>query len=223
VKKIIIAGLILLGISCTNNSVDGYLTIEVKSIEQVNNYTYLLVKEKGPEYWIAVPTMDAHVGDKYRYKDGLLMEDFYSTEMDKTFDKIVFLNELLSNSTTSAEIMKEVTPGSMVAIEKSDVDIERTKGIVSIAELFKKPEKYEGKIIQLKGEVIKFNGAIMNRNWIHIQDGTEYEGKFDLTLTSQQSFLVGSTIVVEGLVKLNQDFGYGYTYEILIEEATEVK
>ncbi len=62
----------------------------------------------------------------------------------------------------------------------------------------------------------------MELNWVHIQDGTEFEGKFDLTATSIESFEVGSTVILEGILALNKDFGYGYKYEILLEKATEV-
>ncbi len=89
--------------------------------------------------------------------------------------------------------------------------------------LFSDPSAYEGKVIQVRGEVTKFNPAIMNRNWAHIQDGTEFEGKFDLTLTSDESFEVGSLVTVEGVVALNLDFGYGYSYEILLEKTTAVE
>jgi hypothetical protein len=220
VRNLIIAALVLIGMSCTNTSKDGYITVEVKAVEQVNNYTYLLVKEKSAEYWVAVSKMKVNAGEIYRYKDGLLMEDFYSPELDKTFKKIIFLNELLSNSSRSTEVVKEVTPGSIVAVEKSKVEIEKIEGIVSIAELYSAPEKYEGKIVLVQGEVTKFNGAIMNRNWIHLQDGSEHEGKFDLTVTTDETFIVGSIVVVEGVLALNQDFGYGYSYEILLEKAS---
>ena len=74
----------------------------------------------------------------------------------------------------------------------------------------------------MKGEVTKFNPSIMDRNWIHLQDGTEFEGQFDLTATSLESFKVGSIVTLEGILALNQDFGYGYMYELLLEKATAV-
>ena len=97
------------------------------------------------------------------------------------------------------------------------------EGTVSIAELYDKPSAYEGKKIRVKGEVAKFNAQIMERNWIHIQDGTEFEGKYDLTVTSQQNFMVGMVVTLEGILALNRDFGYGYSYELLLEEATAVE
>ncbi|MDX2443209.1 MAG: hypothetical protein QNK30_05365, partial [Bacteroidales bacterium] len=60
-------------------------------------------------------------------------------------------------------------------------------------------------------------------NWIHLQDGTDYQGLFDLTVTSASEVEVGAIISVEGVVALNRDFGYGYTYDIIVEEAKVLK
>ena len=67
--------------------------------------------------------------------------------------------------------------------------------------------------------VTKFNAEIMERNWIHLQDGTEHKGNFDLTVTSDNRVNVGDTICIEGKIALDKDFGYGYFYEIIMEEA----
>ena len=117
----------------------------------------------------------------------------------------------------------DVTPGSQVVNEKSDIKVETVEGAITIAELFSDMKKYEGKTVRIVGEVTKFNAAIMDRNWVHLQDGTEYEGKYDLTATSMESFTVGSKVVLEGKVTLDHDFGYGYSYELLLEKATAVK
>ena len=223
-KSLIYVGLFLLVMGCTNNnSGSGLTTVKVLEVEQVANYTYLLVKAKGPEYWIAVPTMAAQPGETYQYQGGMLMEDFESKELDRTFDKVLFLEALYSESAGARQEVQEVTPGSQVNAEKSDVKVESVEGTVSIGELFSNPGSYEGKSIKIRGEVTKFNAAIMDRNWVHLQDGTESKGKFDLTATSTESFMVGSVVTVEGVVTLNQDFGYGYSYEILLENTTQVK
>ena len=223
-KKLLFAGLVLLATGCkSNNTGSGLTTVKVLEVEQVANYTYLLVKAKGPEYWIAVPTMVAQAGETYQYQGGMLMEDFESKELDRTFDKVLFLEALYSESAGARQEVQAVTPGSQVKTEKSDVMVDAVEGTVSIGELFSKPGSFEGKTIKVRGEVTKFNAAIMDRNWVHIQDGTESKGKFDLTATSAESFMVGSVVTVEGVVTLNQDFGYGYSYEILLENTTQVK
>jgi hypothetical protein len=63
----------------------------------------------------------------------------------------------------------------------------------------------------------------MEKNWVHIQDGTDYEGEFDLTITTSRSVSVGDTVTFEGTIALEKDFGYGYFYNILMEEGDLIK
>lgn len=229
VRSLLIAGLFLMVAGCSSNSSDVFTTVKVKEVEQVGSYTYLLVKGKGPEYWLAVPAMEASPGETYRYQGGMLMKDFYSKELDRTFDEVMFLEALFAGTSSSAqESMEQQEPQEiqyerMVTIEKANVEMEAGEETITISDLYADPGMYEGKKIRVRGEVTKFNASIMNRNWVHIQDGTEYEGKFDLTATSMESFEVGITVILEGTLALNRDFGYGYSYEILLEESTAVK
>ena len=234
-RNLIITGLILIFTSCNNNSISEFTDVKVKEVEKVGSYTYLYVKAKGPAYWIAVPTMDAAPGDSYHYQGGMWMTDFYSQELDKTFDKVLFLESIFAGTSSSGQGSQvSIDPGMMQAphgaghggkvdVEKSKVEIEAAEGALSLADLFSDPKAYEGKSIRVTGEVVKYNEAIMSLNWIHIQDGTEFEGKFDLTSTSTESFKVGSVVTIEGVLALNKDFGYGYNYEVLLEQATAVE
>ena len=61
----------------------------------------------------------------------------------------------------------------------------------------------------------------MKKNWVHIQDGTEHNGKFDLVATTKMNFKVDDIVTLKGEVFLNQDFGYGYTYELLMNNAVK--
>jgi hypothetical protein len=76
----------------------------------------------------------------------------------------------------------------------------------------------------VRGRVVKFNGGILDRNWIHIQDGTgsAKDGSNDLAMTSQDAAKVGDLITATGKVAVKQDFGAGYTYAVLLEQATLV-
>ena len=234
VKKFVLAGFILTIVACnTSTDSSGLTTVKVLEVEQVASYTYLLVKAKGPEYWIAVPTMEAEVGESYQYQGGMLMEDFHSKELDRSFDKVLFLETLFGASDPIPEAqaahsamhgaVQEATPGSTAKSERADVHVEATEGTTSIADLFANPGDYAGKKVRVRGEVTKYNPAIMERNWVHLQDGTEHEGKFDLTATSSENFAKGTVVTIEGVLAVNKDFGYGYSYELLLEEATLVE
>jgi hypothetical protein len=237
VRQIVIIAVALLVFGCSNGPTEGYTTVMVQEVEQVGSYTYMLVRSDGSEHWIAAQSMTAFPGETYKYRGGLLMEDFYSKDLDKTFDQVLFLDKIISENAsvnsgsapmdeTHASMhqdTQELTPGSVVVNEKSDVNIASAEGMVSIADLFSNPASYNGKTIRVQAEVTKVNNAIMERNWVHLQDGTEHDGRYDLTATSSEQFEVGTTVIVEGVITLDKDFGYGYNYEILMEKTTAVK
>ena len=71
--------------------------------------------------------------------------------------------------------------------------------------MVKDPKKYEGKTVQISGKCVKVNPNIMNRNWLHIKDGTKDD--FDLVITSDTFFPEGSEVTMKATVVLNKDFG----------------
>jgi hypothetical protein len=77
-----------------------------------------------------------------------------------------------------------------------------------------------GQKITAQGKVVKVNNGIMGRNFVHIQDGTGDASSNNLIVTSKQTANVGEQVVISGVVVLNRDFGSGYSYPLLIEEAS---
>lgn len=223
ISKLLAIAMVALVTGCGSPGTDGSVTVKVQAVEQVPNYTYLLVKGKGPAYWIAVSSTDIKEGESITYQGGMLMENFHSKELDRTFEKVIFLDGVEGGSAPAMGGMPGTTSGSDIRTDRLELSMEPAEGTVSIADLYKDPASYEGKTIRVRGQVAKYNPSIMERNWIHLQDGSEHEGNYDLTVTSLEPFEVGQVITVEGILALNRDFGYGYEYDILLEKATEVK
>lgn len=91
---------------------------------------------------------------------------------------------------------------------------------LSVAEVHGKRSELAGQQVTLSGEVVKVNNGIMRRNFIHVQDGTGSGETDRVIFTSQQTAEVGNKITITGTVKLDTDFGMGYFYPTLVEEAT---
>jgi len=221
--RLVLVAVFVIMTGCAGPTGDGLVTAKVKAVEQVPSYTYLQVKAKGPAYWVALPSMEIAVGSTISYRGGGLMKDFYSKELDKTFEEIWFLDGLDGGSASDMGMMSESTQGSNLNVEKLKTSVEAVEGSISIGEIFADPGKYDGKTIIVSGEVAKYNPAIMKLNWIHLQDGSEFEGTYDLTVTSSESFEVGQVISLQGTLALDRDFGYGYSYEVILENAIAVK
>ena len=89
----------------------------------------------------------------------------------------------------------------------------------TIEALYKEKVELKGQQVQLKGKVVKVNNGIMNKNFIHIQDGTGENETGNLTMTSQDTAQVGDEVTVVGTVAVDHDFGGGYMYPLLLEKA----
>lgn len=101
--------------------------------------------------------------------------------------------------------------------------IEKADGGKTIAEVFAEKDQLAGQAVVFRGKVVKVNANIMGKNWLHVRDGSGEEGTNDLTVTTADVLPeIGDTVLVTGTVALNKDFGMGYQYAILVEDAEVV-
>lgn len=204
--------------------------VVVKESLPAEKYIYLNVEEDGETYWLATLKQDVEIGGTYFYKDRLLKTNFESKEFNRIFDRIYLVSKIVPADHGSSMSMD----GGMsqdASQESKPVDIEmhsshadepiQVEGSVPIKELVENPEKFAGQEIQLSGKVTKVNPNIMDRNWIHLKDGTKDD--YDLVLTSQEAIPEGAIVSMRGTVTLDKDFGAGYRYDIIIENASLVK
>ncbi len=194
--------------------------VVVEEVIQTTSYTYLHVKENDTLKWLAVPTMQAKAGETYYYSEGLPMQQFESKELHKTFDVVLFLGGVSPEPFTNKPKTAEPYTRKATVEAKKDIKIDVPKDGISITELFSKKDAFVGKTVIIKGLVTKFSPGIMDKNWIHLQDGTDFNGKFDLTITTNAQVKTGDIITLQGKISLNKDFGYGYFFDVMMEEAT---
>lgn len=201
------------------------LKIVVEEVLQANAYTYIKGQEGSNSIWMAIPKRDVVVGNTYYYAQGMEMKDFKSKDLDRTFESIYFLSGISDSpnpvSPTSGMSPNDENHKKKDATKKEDLTIEKEEGIISVGALFEKKADYENKKVKVKGIVTKFNADIMARNWVHIQDGTGGENSFDLTITTMDVVEVGAIAIFEGVVAIDKDFGAGYKYDLILEEAVK--
>jgi uncharacterized lipoprotein NlpE involved in copper resistance len=99
--------------------------------------------------------------------------------------------------------------------------IVKAEGGKTVAEVFAETGALAGQKVAVRGKVVKTNAGIMNKDWLHVRDGSGQEGTNDLTVTTNSQPLpnVGDTVLIKGTVVLDKDFGMGYQYPVLIEDA----
>ena len=193
-------------------------------------YTYVLVDTGDQQVWAAGPKTAVKVGEDVNLKGGVAMQDFRSQVLDRTFDVIYFVGSLKARGAGApaqqgaglqqaipGHDTASVTPTPETAVDLSD--IQRVSGGKTVSELFSGKEELTDTEVSVRGRVVKYNAGIMGRNWIHIQDGSGAEGSNDLTVTTADTAQLGDLVVIRGTLKTNQDFGHGYSYDVLIENA----
>jgi hypothetical protein len=131
-------------------------------------------------------------------------------------------------STAPAIPQQQVSGGSTGAMAPFvEIKVEKATGdnACTVQEIFARNKELAGKIVRVKGKVVKYNPGIMGKNWIHIQDGSgdPMQNTHDLVATSMETAVVGEVVTVQGKLAANKDFGAGYTYVAIIEEATVEK
>jgi len=198
---------------------------EVKEVIQTSSYSYLKVTEKGNERWVAVSKQDINAGDVYYYEGSLQMTNFQSKELNRTFDEVYFLNQISKTpfaEAAAAEAMAGMPAhsGKVNTEQNSAITLEKQAGEITVAQVFANRAEYEGKEIEIRGIVVKVNKEVMGKNWIHIQDGTNDNGNFDLTITSMDLPALNDEVTFKGKITLKKDFGAGYYYDVIMEEAT---
>lgn len=234
-KNILIAFSLLALISCGKKDKD-YRSIAnpnepreviVQKSESAGSYTYLSVQEGDESYWIAVAGKGFENGETIYFKSFVEMNDFKSKELDRTFESILFVDQF---SRDPDDLDKAVPSGAETANPRKNrmdalidsIKIAPAPGGISIEELYGNAEKYKDKEVVVRGQIVKINRDIMDRNWVHIMDGTRVD-RSDLTFTTTEDFQMGDTITIRGKVALDKDFGAGYVYPLIVEEAEQIQ
>ena len=214
------------------------MTSTVKETMDAGGYTYLRLANSNDEVWAAARRFSVKVGDEVEIGGLMPMAHFKSPSLDRTFNVIQFVTSArILGGDGSAETAPATYHGSHVPqspipsaahdhstsphASQSSSNIQKLADGLSVAELFEKSAALNGQKVKFRGRVVKANRNILNRNWLHIQDGTGSDGTNDITVTSANGYAkVGSIVVVEGTLGLNRDFGAGYSYDVIIEDAT---
>lgn len=186
-------------------------------------YTYVQFAENGKELWAACPQTEISVGDSITFSHAAPMKKFYSKTLDRTFESIFFVGRIKVKGREAEGLPKGHVPVNPVARKKITVEpgsVKKAQDGYTIAECYAKKDVLNGKVVKVRGRVVKFSPKIMGKNWLHIRDGTGEQGANDLTITTKESVQVGDLVLVTGKIVYDKNFGAGYRYPVIIEDAS---
>jgi hypothetical protein len=214
-------------------------------------YTYLKIATDKGEVWAAVKQAKVKAGENATVLGSLWMDNFESKTLDRKFGRILF--GALDTGAAAPGAMPAghpAMPGAMTGEmpaghpqvggvppgHPAPTDgIADTKGISvpkaagpegrTVAEVFAQRAELKDKPVAVRGKVVKFLSGIMGRNWVHLRDGSgSRQGQDDdLTVTTDETVAVGDVVTARGKTAVDRDFGSGYSYKVIVEEAKLTK
>ncbi len=251
----------------TNQSGPGVVQGEVLEVQNVANFTYLRLKTQDGEIWAAVVNTPIKTGAKVTIENAIVMKNFESKSLKKTFPSIVFGSlsgaagsatnaqnphgmgmsgdKTMNGSAMSGSAMGGAAMGSpadgatgsghalgtayaTIPAKKldsiNDEHIPKAKGAnaKTVAEIIKNRVALKGKTVVVRGKVVKYNAGIMGKNWVHLRDGSgsAADDTNDILVTTTNETKLDNVVTVKGVVHNDEDFGAGYAYKVLIEDAS---
>jgi hypothetical protein len=200
-------------------------------------YTYLRLKAGQGEIWAAVPAGDVKVGAEVTLLVQVKMDKFESKTLARTFDA-VYMGTLAGDAPTAAAAAPAPAPdpaalaASVAATHAAPPfpNIEKVAKATgpdahTIAEIYAGKSALKDRALSVKAKVMKVRSGIMGKTWIHLSDGSgqAQSHDYDLTVTTKDAVQGGDVVTVKGFLHLNRDFGAGYVYPVIIEDAKIVR
>lgn len=220
------------------------LTLRGKVIEKidVDQYSYLrLALQGGASTWTAVPRSELTVGQEVTLRDAQEMRDFRSSTLQRTFPTIYF--GALESGTTAhgsqqpagarisplASSSGEPPPGAASPHSPPAPPQEVPFGAVqkatgpnghTVATLHEERERLAGATVRVRGTIVKSISGVMGRTFAHLRDGSGgHDAATDLTVTTTAELVPGTQVLLEGTLAIDRDFGAGYRYPVILEDA----
>ncbi|MBW2568432.1 MAG: nucleotide-binding protein [Deltaproteobacteria bacterium] len=220
--------------------------------QDVKDYTYLHLKDSTGDIWAAIPKTPVETEKKIELSNIIVMKNFQSKTLDKTFDIILFAVPSTKNQAIKAQagtmpsgkmppgMMPAGMPGSMPQgstpngmgdsqpkVVFKDIKIIKATGkdAYNIEEVYSKKKELSKKTVTVRAKVVKFLPGVMGKNWIHIQDGTgSSEAKtHDITVSTLDTTEVGDEVIVHGTLEIDKNFGSMHSFVVIIEDASLTK
>ncbi len=208
---------------------------KVLEVKDVDSYTYLRLQTKDGELWAAVNKTPVKVGADITIYDPAMMVNFESKALKKTFDRIVFGSIPVPVANAAPAPAAAVTPTDMAAMhagmaksagagaEVKSIKVAKAKGpdARTVAEVTTQSAVLKGKTVVVHGQVVKFTPEVMGKNWVHLRDGSgsATDGSNDVLVTTQDETKIGDIVLAKGVVQTDKNFGSGYSYKVMIDEA----
>ena len=210
----------------------GTVTGSVGETMNSGGYTYVKLQTGKDDVWIAATEFAVKIGDRLTVALEMPMANFHSKTLNRDFPMLYFVSNVSRGGETlvgargpeagSAAPIDMMGSHQSAAATATPVEpIPPASGGLTIADVWAQRKALAGKSVVVRGKVVKVNDGIMGRNWLHLQDGSgsATDRTNDLTITTAAEVKLGDVVTVSGVLAVGKDFGSGYAYEAILENA----
>lgn len=214
------------------NSLSG----KVVETMDAGGYSYIFLEKNGTKTWVAVPRTKVTVGQEMSFQPAQEMVNFSSRSLNRTFERIFFSGgPIVKQSAAEEEAVKSAHGGKSLAEVQGkapavapkapvteNIKVEKAAGPngYTVAELHEKKGALDKKKAVVRGKVVKVSSGIMGKTWVHLRDGSGDAASNNLVVTTQDVPSIGDVVTANGTIYKDKDFGSGYKYELIMEEAS---
>jgi membrane protein implicated in regulation of membrane protease activity len=193
-----------------------------------DRYSYLRLITPSGEMWAAVPQAEVKNGEAVSVVNPMTMNGFESKTLKRKFDKLVFgILDQQASQQNEMQTLSRAHAGISGTPDAEPIRVQRAAGADgrTVAEIFAQKAQLKDRGVAVRGKVVKVNPNIMGKTWVHLRDGTgdATSRTDDLTVTTQSTPAVGDIVSVHGVVRTDKNFGMGYVFPVLVEDATVAK
>lgn len=201
-------------------------------VETMNagGYTYIHVKGSDKSVWAATDEFDAKIGQNVVIPDGMVMHDFKSPSLGRTFDEIYFVDRVvIKDGDGEIEQAESATEGdggyasedeggyAQPAAPTDPITV--PEGGLTVADILARGTELAGQEVLVRGRVTKFSPNILEKNWVHLRDDSLSDGDEDLTVTTANEFEIGDVVTLRGRIAVDVQLGPHYAYPVMMEDA----
>ena len=195
----------------------------VAESEESGDYVYIKFEDG---IWIAAKPFAVSKGDKVQYSGAVVMNDFHNKLLDRTFESILFV--FAAGIVNDDAIVEPATlldgnrPNKKPAVVHTPAtgEIKPLEDGKTIADIYAESDQLKGQVLSLSAKVVKVNQRILGKNWITLQDGSGTKPENKIVATSQEMPAPGDLVIVKGTLVTDVELGRGYSYKVMLEEAT---
>ena len=224
---------------------DGTFSGQVVDTITTAGYTYVQVDTGRQKLWAATTQFAVANGASVTVVGGMPTANFHSKSLNRDFEVLYLTGKIIihagdGNDVEAASVLPPghpALPGQLTPVlppnhpsltnlpapgPRVNLDgIKKAEGGRTVQEIILGSAKLAGQPVKVRGRVVKYNAMVMGRNWLHIQDGSGSADQKDndLTITTATPAKPGDTVLVTSIVSTNKDYGAGYKYAVILEDA----